>query len=172
MSHPKRPREVPAPDLPSDIRALSLRPNLEHERKQAKLLLDQLKTGDPKALARLRKQKRDSSGSLQLADAQFTIAREYGFTSWPRLVEYFETLERHEVSGARERESSLTSLEAWARTIQAEHKDKRAWTVQFLTAYVPRFHGRGADQVLASEVTNDDARLATARMHRFRVGRS
>lgn len=31
---------------------------------------------------------------LRLADAQLVIAREYGFTSWPRLVRYFEGVER------------------------------------------------------------------------------
>jgi hypothetical protein len=161
-----KPHEGPAPDSPSDVRALSPRPNLEYERKQAKQLLDQLKRGDPEAIARLAKHKRDSSGGFQLSDAQFTIAREYGFTSWPRLVEYFETLERHEVSGGRRR-SSLASLESWARTIQADIKDRRVWTVQYLSAYVPRFHGRTVDQVLASEVTIEDARLATARMYRY-----
>ena len=43
MSSTKPPREGLAPDLPSDVRALSPRPNLEHERKQAKQLLDQLR---------------------------------------------------------------------------------------------------------------------------------
>ena len=69
MSSTKPPREGLAPDLPSDVRALSPRPNLEHERKQAKQLLDQLKAGDREALARLRKHKHDSSGSFQLAAA-------------------------------------------------------------------------------------------------------
>ena len=95
MSRSKPPREGPAPDSPSDVRALSPRPNLEYERKQAKQLLELLRAQDPEALARVRRHKYVSSGGFQLADAQFTIAREYGFTSWPRLVEYFETLARH-----------------------------------------------------------------------------
>ena len=168
MSSTKAPHEGPPPDAPSDVRALSPRPNLEHERKQAKQLLAQLKAGDPEALARVRKHKRDSSGGFQLSDAQFTIAREYGFTSWPRLVGYFETLSRHELdTGYRNSGTQRESLESWARTILADHKAGRRWHMEFLSAYVPRFHGRSAEQILASEVTMDDAKLATARMHRY-----
>ena len=162
-----KPREGPPPDSPSDVRALSPRPNLEHERKQAKQLLDRLKSDDPESLARLKKHKRDSSGEFQLADAQFTIAREYGFTSWPRLVEYFETLSRHEQASGARFSSSVESQESWARTIMADHKAGRRWPMEYLTAYVPRFHGRSTEQVLASEVTMDDAKLATARMNRY-----
>jgi hypothetical protein len=157
----------PPPDSPSDVRVLPARPNLEFEHKQAKKLLALLKEGDADAVARVRRHKRDSSGRFKLADAQFTIAREYGFTSWPRLVEYFETLARHELSGSRDRHQPASHHDGWARTIVVEHKDKRAWTAQLLMAYVPRFHGRTADQVFAAEVTVDDARLATARMNRY-----
>lgn len=171
MSSHEPSHEGPAPDAPSDVRALPARPNLEFERKQAKKLLAQLHEGDPDALARVRAKVRDSAtkkpDEFQLSDAQFTIAREYGFTSWPRLVEYFETLARHEISGPRDRHQSPAQHEAWARTIIAEHKDKRAWTLQFLTAYVPRLYGRTAEQVFATGITMDDAKLATARMNRY-----
>jgi hypothetical protein len=161
----------PPPDSPSDVRALPARPNLEFERKQAKKLLAQLHQGDPDALARVHAKMKRSADTkpdeFQLSDAQFTIAREYGFTSWPRLVEYFETLDRHELSGARERWQPASHHEAWARTLIVEHKEQRLWTIPFLTRYVPRFYGRTPDQVFASEVTVNDARLATARMHRY-----
>ena len=162
----KMPHEGLPPDSPSDVRALSSRPNLEHERKQAKKLLVKLEAGDPESLERVRRHKRDSSGGFQLSDAQFTIAREYGFPSWPRLVEYFDALARHELAGSRKR-TTLEAHESWSRTIQADHKAARRWVVQYLSAYVPRFYGRSDEQVLASEVTIDDARLATARMSRY-----
>lgn len=166
------PRDAgPPPDSPSDVRPLPARPNLEFEHKQAKRLLRQLHEADPDAVARVHARLRDSTtkkpDEFQLSDAQFTIAREYGFTSWSRLVEYFETLVRHAVSGTMERQRDPSALEAWARTLKAEHSDTRAWTIQFLSAYVPRFYGRTADQILASDVTIEDARLATARMYRF-----
>jgi hypothetical protein len=63
------------------------RPSLEQLRKQAKELLQQLRSGDPSATARLRKYK-PTDGDPILADAQFVLAREFGFESWPRLVHY------------------------------------------------------------------------------------
>jgi hypothetical protein len=166
-----KPREGLPPDSPSDVRPLPARPNLEFERKQAKKLLAAVHEGDADALVRVRAKHRASAGKspdeVQLSDAQFTIAREYGFTSWPRLVEYFETLSRHELSGLRERHTPLSHHESWARTLIVEHKEKRPWTVRFFGAYVPRFYGRTADQILASDVTVDDAQLATARMYRY-----
>lgn len=59
------------------------------------------------------------------------------------------------------------ALEAWTRTIRAEHKEKHAWTAQFLGAYVPRLYGRTPEQVLAADVTLDDAQLATAKTYRY-----
>jgi len=160
-----------APDSPSDVRPLPARPNLEFERKQAKKLLVALHNGDPEAIARVRAKLKHSAETkpdeFQLSDAQFTIAREYGFTSWPRLVAYFETLVRHEISGRLDSHRDPRSLEAWARTIRVEHKEKRVWTVQFLGAYVPRFYGRTTEQIIAAEVTLEDAQLATARMYRY-----
>jgi hypothetical protein len=170
----KQPHEGLPPDSPSDVRPLPARPNLEFERKQAKQLLTAVREGDAAALARVRAKHRASTGKapgeIQLSEAQFTIAREYGFTSWPRLVEYFETLARHEISGRMREHRDARSLEAWARTIVAEHKDKRVWTVQFLGAYVPRLYGKSTEQIIASEVTMDDAKLAPARMYRYPGG--
>jgi hypothetical protein len=57
-------------------RRLPARPNLEHLRKQAKDLLQMLRESDPAA---------------QLADAQHTLAREYGFASWPKLKVYVQS---------------------------------------------------------------------------------
>lgn len=171
MSSIQPPHEGPAPDSPSDVRALPARPNLEFERKQAKRLLALLRRGNREALDRVHAKLKDSRATkpdeFKLADAQFTIAREYGFTSWPRLVEYFETLVRHEISGRLESHRDPRSLEAWARTIRVEHKEKRAWTVQFLGAYVPRLYARTTEQILTADVTHEDAQLATARMYRY-----
>ena len=57
-------------------RDLPARPNLEFLKKQAKELLETLKLQDPHA---------------QLSDAQHTLAREYGFASWPRLKAHVES---------------------------------------------------------------------------------
>ena len=65
------------------------RPSLQHLRKQAKELLQQLRSGDPSATARLRTYKAILADPI-LADAQFVLAREYGFESWPKLVHYIQ----------------------------------------------------------------------------------
>ena len=56
---------------------LPARPSLEQLRKQAKEKLEHLRLGDPAAT---------------LADAQFALAREYGFESWPKLVHRVEAM--------------------------------------------------------------------------------
>lgn len=63
--------------------------NLEQQHKLAKDLLRDARNGDPAALARLKAVRSDTGATrpLQLADAQFAIAREAGFDSWPMLVE-------------------------------------------------------------------------------------
>lgn len=66
---------------------LPKRPSLEQLRKQAKELLHQLRNGHPSATERLRKYKSSASEPI-LADAQFVLAREHGFESWPRLVHH------------------------------------------------------------------------------------
>jgi len=58
-------------------RKLPARPNLEHLREQAKALLKTLKPRNARA---------------RLADAQLTIARDHGFTSWPALTRHVDTL--------------------------------------------------------------------------------
>ena len=68
----------------------SARPrNLEQQRKLAKDLFAAARGGDTAALARIHAVRADAGTGtrpLALADAQFTIAREAGFESWPALV--------------------------------------------------------------------------------------
>src|SRR6201997_3288156 len=61
-------------DSPKQPRALPERPNLRHLRDQAKDLLQ-------------------SGGAESLTDAQFKIARLYGFASWPKLKAHVDSLE-------------------------------------------------------------------------------
>jgi hypothetical protein len=56
---------------------LPARPSLEQLRKQAKEKLQQLRANDPDAT---------------LATAQYALARDYGFESWPRLVRHVESV--------------------------------------------------------------------------------
>ena len=72
-------------------RDLPARPSLEHLRKQAKKVLHELEKKNPEAAARFSEL---TAGPVpdepKLSDAQFAVAREYGFASWPRLVAHVE----------------------------------------------------------------------------------
>lgn len=81
-----------APRLPA-------RPSLGQLRKQAKELIRAYRAGDLTALARLRLHKpslSDAAGQrpAALADAQFTLARELGFDSWPKLKRHLLLTQR------------------------------------------------------------------------------
>src|SRR6266700_2298680 len=103
-------------------KSLPARPNLEQLRNQAKDLLRQYLAGEPAAVDRVRELHPDFSGSsvkssetplirsftpsererlaegrvrgkvFRLHDAQFVIAREYGFASWSKLKERVESI--------------------------------------------------------------------------------
>jgi ankyrin repeat protein len=65
-------------------------PNLEHLKKQAKLLLHEFKQRKPTAVERFN----SLPGNIRpkLSEAQHLIAREYGFGSWAKLKEHVESL--------------------------------------------------------------------------------
>lgn len=65
-------------------RNLPERPNLEFLKKEAKTLLESLRLRDSAA---------------QLADAQFALAREYGFDSWPRLKAHVDAASMSPLTG-------------------------------------------------------------------------
>lgn len=98
------------PDLP-------VRPDLRQLRIQAKDLLKAAKDGDNEAVARIGA----VSDRLELASAQLALAREYGFTSWPRLkgeVERRELLNSRDLEGLRalleeHPELAVEKLEHW-----------------------------------------------------------
>lgn len=72
-------------------RALPPRPNLEQQKKLAKELLSAFRKGDQPAVARVRAVLPDKQ-AIGLVDAQFVLAREYGFSSWTTLAEHIETV--------------------------------------------------------------------------------
>jgi len=150
-------------------RPLPARPNLESERKHAKRLLRALHGGHAEALARcsvLPGAARDPT-ALQLADAQLIIAREYGFPSWPRLVDYYRTWERHEAAGPNRTRYPLAFYEGRVGDLLARHRRRIPGAAQQLGAYVPRFTHATESEILNAVVTEDDGRLAVARSERL-----
>jgi hypothetical protein len=158
--------------IPRDVRALPSAPSLEYERKEAKALLKHIHSGEIEALRRLGSAHpvalRDRQPhELQLADAQHVIAREYGFTSWPRLVEYFEELERHR--NAPRHNSSDDGCDRFAeraKGIVRRHQRGDEFVARQLAHFVPRFYARSTAEILATPITEDEARLVVAREKR------
>ena len=75
--------------------ALPPSPDFAYERKRAKALLRDARAGDAGAIARVAAHLPRLAGNpraLKLADAQFVVARERGFESWPKLKAHVEAL--------------------------------------------------------------------------------
>ena len=70
-------------------RSLPAHPDLAQQKKQAKELLQAFTAGEAEAQARVRAVLPDKK-EIALADAQFTLAREYGFASWAALKEHID----------------------------------------------------------------------------------
>lgn len=113
-------------------RNLPPHPNLEHLRKQAKDLLHDLQQQNP-----------DS----KLADAQFAIAREYGFASWPKLKAYVESLSTTVAS-----EKANPFMGKWTANLS---KSKRHPGNQFQSATI-EFTG-DSDTVTITDVVIDES---------------
>ena len=73
--------------MPESTRSLPFHPSLEQQKKLAKELLQAFRAGDTTARDRVRRQLPDRS-RITLVDAQFVLAREYGFASWAKLKQH------------------------------------------------------------------------------------
>jgi hypothetical protein len=143
-------------------RSLPPRPSLEFERKAARRLLNKLRKGDPDTLQRARVQLGDrvpAPERVKLADAQLVIAREYGFRSWPRLVEYFQTLDRQQHPGLF-RELPHGNYEQRAQNYLKMHERRDPYAARFLGAYVPRLYGATLEEIFAATIRIEEARAS------------
>lgn len=91
-----------------DARVLPPRPRLSQYRKQAKELLRAARAGEPDAERLLRTCPRldklsaaDVRAAYRLADAQFVLAHDFGFESWPKFAAHVEALEFGDAEVAR-----------------------------------------------------------------------
>lgn len=155
-----------------DVRPLPSAPSLEYERKESKSLLRHIHAGEADALRRvhsthpvaLRDRRPDE---LKLADAQHVIAREYGFASWPRMVEYFEELESHRRAPRYNvADDGIERFEQLAQGVIKRHQRGDPIVARELSHFVPRFYARPIAEILATPITEDEARLVVAREHR------
>jgi ankyrin repeat protein len=148
-------------------------PDLAQQRKRAKDLLKSVRAGDAAALDRLRYNHprfavaADSDlRAARLHDAQWAIAREYGFSSWIKLKTHID-----EIAGATRRpyRAFETDLEYYrerasglVRTAAARERNALRLVREFHPAYA-----RASDDEIAANVTQEDAELVHAREHGF-----
>ena len=142
-------------------------PNLIYLKKQAKALQKQMKADEPTAIARCRQShpQGENLTATKLSDAQLVIAREYGFTSWPRL--------KHFVEGVRGRplhrafETNIEYYDGRAFGLHSVYQTGQPQALRLIRQSHPRFAGAGDEEIKAADFTMDDARLVLAREHGF-----
>jgi hypothetical protein len=76
------------------FRSLPRSPDLRHLREEAKSLHKSYASGDPGAVEFIDFHRGKAADSAKLADAQFALARSYGFKSWARLKAFVEAQSR------------------------------------------------------------------------------
>lgn len=154
--------------IPDRTLPLPAKPNLEFERKRAKRMLRSIAGGDQTALVRIREYRPGIlAANVKLSDVQLTIAREYGFSSWPKLMAYYETLDRHERAGPHFQSYRADYYEKQMRQVIRAHAAGQPYVTRGLAAFVPRFYGRSDAEIFATPITEVDAKLVVARMQRF-----
>ena len=107
---------------------LPLRPSLTQLKNQAKELLRGFRSGDANSISRFGESHPRTSDRLNplLTDAQLVIAREYGFSSWPKLKRHVESLETLEARVARVRNDfALGDLGSRKRLLKPAHAKER-----------------------------------------------
>ena len=106
-------------------RALPERANLAQQKTLAKELLRAFTAGDPDATARVRAVLPDKL-RIVLADAQFTLAREYGFHTWAALRVYIDDLAAATRAPHERLHHAMQQRDAQAvRQLLADHREFR-----------------------------------------------
>lgn len=147
--------------------------NLEQQKKQARELLRALRAGDAEAIARLKRFHTrwagvDEATIRQLAalhDAQFVLAREQGFASWPKLKAYAqpETDSRH----TRLFVADVEWIADRARGLVTTRLSAGPAALEQIREWHPRFADASDDDIRSAAFTEEDARLVYAREHGF-----
>ena len=176
----------------SVVRPLPDRSNLTNLRKQAKSLLAAWRTGDQQALTRVRElhphgDRLTAMGRQSLADAQLVVARGYGFTSWPRLVQHLRLTPNAQAGYAMDRLFQATLgpagkpctvgqvLDRRVEVLWRAHLDDRPGDAGLFADYLAsRGHAdpdvravRGGDDADGRGPTIDDVRGVIAHEHGF-----
>src|SRR5215510_11129907 len=125
-------------------RELPARPDLDQYRKQAKELLKSWKAADPRT-------------PQKLADAQFAIAREHGFTTWKRFIDEIDRrtgrAQKAEIWKAAEDAVVAADAEALERLLSAHEKMFRTEQPQssWFGGLTPNYAKGDAREIIARE---------------------
>ena len=147
--------------------------NLEQQKKQARELLRAIRGGNEDAISRLRRHHSrwttvDEATVRQLItlhDAQFLLAREQGFNSWPKLKAYAEP-------SSRSRHTRLFVADvAWitgrVHGLLRTHDSAGPAALEQIREWHPCFSDWTDEEIRQAHFTEDDARLVYAREHGF-----
>ncbi|MBZ5683901.1 MAG: ankyrin repeat domain-containing protein [Acidobacteriia bacterium] len=147
--------------------------NLEQQKKQARELLRAIRAGNQDAISRLRHHHSrwttvDEVSARQLAalhDAQFVLAREQGFASWPKLKAYAEP-------SSRSRHTRLfVANVAWitdrVHGLLRTRQSAGPAALEQIREWHPRFADWTDEEIRLAPFTEEDARLVYAREHGF-----
>ena len=147
--------------------------NLEQQKKQARELLRGIRAGNEDAISRLRRHHSrwttvDEATVRQLValhDAQFVLAREQGFASWPKLKAYAEPS-----SGSRHTRLFVADV-AWitdrVHGLLRTRQSAGPAALEQIREWHPRFADRTDEEIRQAPFTEEDARLVYAREHGF-----
>ena len=149
-------------------------PDLAQQRKRAKDFLQAIRAGDGEALARFRYgHPRYANGAdevicaqAQLSDTQWVIAREYGFTSWPRLKRHIDELDGH-AEPCRPFETELGYYRDRAAGMLSVHATGERNALRLVRQFHPAFRSASETDIRAAALTQLDAELILAREHGF-----
>jgi hypothetical protein len=141
---------------------------LEQLRKQAKDLLRNCQDGVAAAAARIRRH-RPEAIDPSLADAQFALAREYGFESWPKLVHHVDAANPADLDRFDHIARDLMAAYAGDADALARLNDRFSDTkdLQQLRWMVQERREKAAEETDAADFTLSDARLFVARAQGF-----
>jgi ankyrin repeat protein len=149
-------------------------PDLAQQRKRAKDLLKAVRAGDAEALVRFRyghpryaiAADETIRAGARLADAQWVVAREYGFSSWSRLKHHIETLDG-DPTLCRPFETELQYYRDRAAGMRSVHATGERNALRLVRQFHPDFAAAGEDEIRAVALTQADAELILAREHGF-----
>jgi len=151
-------------------RRLPPNPSLEQQKKRARELQRAHAAGDGEAARRLGRHLSRSAGCgeaeilaapVALHEAQFVIAREYGFVSWAKLKRHIEAMHARQHPFVKD----VSYYDDRARGLLSMRDGGLTQALAQIRQWHPRFSGRSDEEIRRAAFSLQDARLVYARQH-------